>query len=402
LNEVIDLPLINKNAESSAFSWDLETGPASAHLLPSQADINRNLDALFRTIPETEYSSLLKVSLQRSYDNCSFGDGFRNFVNSLLSETGIIYAGSNNATAKRLVSNELECYVKNLNDVHDGLQNLGNELSESYHSQVFVGDTLLFRFDDDGNRLKLELSDGGFNAGDNHFGEEELLDDIRNQPERYSPNVLLRPVLQDKLLPNLAYVGGGAEVAYLAQTAPLYDTLEVPRSQVVLRPSATFLWGKAGTYFHDFEKPLQWYIRKKEKIEADIALQHSASHIVDDIKLIQRSVHVELDKVRKKLGEIEETFQSTVKAADAKVARLFKHFEKKAINGLKRRQHIEIGRVEKVRDHVYPHEIPQERVLAMVELLNEFGLDVLDRLLESFERDWEPGNHFLFTVEPDK
>lgn len=400
LEEVLDIPLLGRKQAKHPFKWNLTAGAASAHMKPSQAEMLSNLDALFDQIPETEFTSSLKLLLSRNYDNCSFGDGFRNLINSILGESGILFAGSNNINAKKLVSNQLASYIYNYFDIQSALEKVSSELSEVYHVQVHVGDVQLFHFDEKGVRSKIQLDDGKFLVGGASKEREDLISDIEKHPENYSPNALLRPVLQDVLLPNLAYVGGAAEVAYLAQTGPLYEALNVPRSEVFLRPSLTFLWGKEQKLFRDSEKDMVWFTRDVNALKKELALQSPASKVLDEIGAIQRKVHIQLDKVRKQLGAIEDTFQNTVKAADAKVARLFKHFEKKAMNGLKRREKIQIVRLIKVRELLYPNSKPQERSMGLIEILNEFGPEVVSAITDVIQEQWKQGNHILVEVEP--
>src|SRR4029077_7280992 len=106
--------------------------------------------------------------------------------------------------------------------------------------------TLLF-YDVNGQRTPLRSHNGGFSAGDASFTADELCPAIRKTPEAVGPNALLRPVIQDSLLPTAAYIGGPAEIAYLAQSQVVYKTLLGRMPAILPRESFTLIEPPAPT-----------------------------------------------------------------------------------------------------------------------------------------------------------
>jgi len=140
----------------------------------------------------------------------------------------------------------LRAAIEQADELEAGLLARSEELVRSgYHAQVLVtpGQSLLFLIDEDtGARLPLRrTAEGGWKAGAKVYSKDELLDILEREPERLSPNALLRAVFQDCILPTAAYVGGPAEIAYFAQSAVVYEQILGSVTPVLPRLSATLI-----------------------------------------------------------------------------------------------------------------------------------------------------------------
>ena len=186
-------------------------------------------------------------ALQEFYKpGVSLARAFARFISRVFAEHGLIVLDASSRECHALGADVLRKAITSADELQATLIERDKLLaSRGYHSQVLVTPTsgLLFLVDGEtGARLSLKRSaDGGWLAGKRAYSEAALLEILENEPERLSPNALLRPVFQDAILPTTAYVGGPAEIAYFAQSQVLYERILGRTTPVVPRLSATLI-----------------------------------------------------------------------------------------------------------------------------------------------------------------
>jgi bacillithiol biosynthesis cysteine-adding enzyme BshC len=230
----------------------------------------------------------------------------------------------------------------------------------------------------EGGRVKCTRTPEGFELSVGERGLGETAEEIRRRPSDFSPSAGLRPVLQDAVLPVLAYVGGGTELLYLWQIDPLYDVLGITRSRIHPRVSATFLEAgvrkaaeKAGLYPDGL-----W--------ESDRRLEDTRSEGGDDAET--RSIErlgAELADAVSRAG-----LPRSRRWLDRSAAAL-RHQTQKIVRRLTDDKREEEGRgrqrIEKVAAALLPSGKPQERVANVLEFLARYGPEFIDRCLASLD-----------------
>jgi uncharacterized protein YllA (UPF0747 family) len=195
------------------------------------------IDVWLGDLPTTEFSRDLRELLGSAYYNgSSFGASFGKLLAVLMGKYGLILFDPLEPRAKRLASPIYRSAIKRSGEMIESLVARGRELeSAGYHAQVLIEEdhVPLFWHDDDGKRLAMKRTpDGRFRVPGtrSELDPEQLTTCAENQPERLSPGVVLRPVVQDFIFPTLCYFGGGAEIAYFAQNSEVYRILDRPRN----------------------------------------------------------------------------------------------------------------------------------------------------------------------------
>jgi bacillithiol biosynthesis cysteine-adding enzyme BshC len=182
-------------------------------------------------------------------EGATLASAYASFLSRVFAEFGLIVLDASSRAIHALGAPVLRAAVERVAELEAALLARSSELEAAgYHAQVLVkpGHSLLFLIDDAGARVPLRRSveaDGAelWRAGHESFRTAELLAMLDAAPERLSPNALLRPVMQDAILPTAAYVGGPAEIAYFAQSAVVYDALLGRVTPVLPRLSATLI-----------------------------------------------------------------------------------------------------------------------------------------------------------------
>jgi bacillithiol biosynthesis cysteine-adding enzyme BshC len=206
-----------------------------------EALVRKATDALGGVFEGISFPAKLNSALTAAYrPGETFGSAFGKLMAFLFAKSGLILLDSTDPRLHQLAAPLLLSAAKQQDELTTALLAQDKKLEKAgYHSQVKVAEhsTLFFK-NMDGRRVAMKKLAAGFTAGEEHYPPKMMLDAIAATPELFSANALLRPVVQDYLLPTIVYVGGPAEIAYFAQNSVLYDRL-LHRAPVIL-PRASF------------------------------------------------------------------------------------------------------------------------------------------------------------------
>jgi bacillithiol biosynthesis cysteine-adding enzyme BshC len=258
-----------------------------------------------------------------------------------------------------------------------------NRLEHSgFHAQVKVAEsaTLLF-FHLDGQRLPLRRRNRDFLVGKKLLSAEALFESLDSAPERFSPNVLLRPVVQDALLPTAAYISGPAEAAYLAQAEVIYRRLLdrmpaiLPRAGFTLvEPHVARLLKKYSLEFSEVLRGRQLVRKKMEREALPSGLRNTFARGEKDLQKLLRSLRTPLSK-------LDPTLLGALGTAEKKMLYQFEKLRAKA----GRAQNFRTGLLDQhehiLLDSLFPHHGLQERSLNLLPFLARHGRGLLDELL---------------------
>ncbi|RPH37891.1 bacillithiol biosynthesis cysteine-adding enzyme BshC, partial [bacterium] len=204
--------------------------------------LEQTLEALRAALQKTEYTDSLMQRLRDCYaPGRTFNQAFVAWMNSLFKEQGLVFISPNHPRLKGLLS---PTFVKELTEfpaVSQLVIGQSAELEHKYHAQIKTKSINLFMFHK-GGRYLIEPREHDFSLkGTRHFlSTEEMIRIARENPSQLSPNVVLRPIAQDTLLPTITYIAGPSEIAYHAQLHPVYDDVGVVQPIIYPRASASF------------------------------------------------------------------------------------------------------------------------------------------------------------------
>lgn len=246
---------------------------------------------------------------------------------------------------------------------------------------------------DKGLRERIIEQEGTFfiNNTDLSFSKEEILAEVRNRPEKFSPNALLRPLYQEAILPNLCYAGGGGELAYWFQLKHYFESVKIPFPILLLRNSALLVPSRYSEKLKKLNVGIEQLFQKQEILKTQF------THQLSDIKIDFSQQREHLQKQFRDLYEIarqtDGSFQGAVGAQEKKQLNGLDHLEKRLLKAQKRRLADQIERLTAIQDALYPHKGLQERTVNFSEFYMEFG----DRLLSELKENLDPLAH-EFTI----
>jgi bacillithiol biosynthesis cysteine-adding enzyme BshC len=268
--------------------------------------------------------------------------------------------------------------------------------AHGYHVQVTPTADAVALFDLDGTRRTIRLQDDGFAVGERRYGHDELLGKVRDHPETFSPNVLLRPIVQDTLFPTIAYVSGPNELAYLGQLRQAYERFGVPMPLIYPRLSATLL-DRASTKFlarHslDFET-LQ---AQDDSVLNRLISAQLPPEIETALSLAEQQVAETLDAIADTVPAVDPTLSGATRTTRERMERDLRTLRGKIVQAAKRRDETLRRQFSRARGQAFPEGHPQERAVASVYFFNKYGPNLVDQLLDSLPLD--VGQHWLVTV----
>jgi bacillithiol synthase len=350
----------------------------------AELKFNQNLENVFSELSsalrETEFRPTILEFLKSNYSpNKTFLETFRELLIQLFDEYGLIVFNPVDPAVKRILVPIFEKEITQFQDHTSYLVERSAELEEVYHAQVKVKPINLF-FVEEKERLSIEPTDTGEYRLKNKrkkFSREDLLTQLDLAPEKFSPNVLLRPICQDYLFPTAFYVGGPGEISYFAQVSPLYKIYGIEEPVIYPRSSATIvekgvksILDKNNLSYVDIFTEEKDLIKKIVATSSDINFENlfekttneilsSLSSIDEKLVLIDKTL---LDLSAKSKQRIEETL-NTLKA--------------KTLDAEKKKYDSTIRQVDKVRNVLYPNSNLQERELNWIYFANKYGMDII-------------------------
>ena len=334
-------------------------------------------------------TSTNSVSLKESFKNAylnhnTLTEATRYLVNHFFKDYGLVIVDGNDTVLKRLFIPYLEDEVlhqssfKNVSNTNKAL----NTLPENYKIQVNPRDINLFYLDNN-LRERIVLEDDTYKVVNTklQWTKNDFIEHLKEYPEKFSPNVLIRPMYQEVILPNLCYIGGGGELAYWFQLKSNFDAQKVTFPIVLLRNSVLIITekqieklNKLKVSVHDLflsqEALLAKVTKAISKVEIDFTPQkeHLKKQFLDLYTLAQQT---------------DKSFIGAVKAQEVKQIKGLEHLEKRLLKAQKRKLKGHLNRVAVLQNELFPNQSLQERQLNFSEFYLEYGQEFIQQLKEN-------------------
>jgi uncharacterized protein YllA (UPF0747 family) len=293
--------------------------------------------------------------------------GFRALLRSLLDRYGIVYIDALDPAVRNIAAPFLDRAHREAADLKARLIERNQQLEAAgYHTQVHLEEkTTLFFELVDGRRVKMR--DNGID------------------PARLSPNALLRPVMQDYLLPTVAYVGGPAELAYLAQSEVLYEKLLGRMPVTLARVGFTLMDARAEKLLKRYRLTLTDVFVKAEELRERIAQFLVPAEVNLALEKTQAEVARQIDGLRAELDSFDHTLAAALEKSRAKILYQLDKVRHKSAREAIRRDQRASDDAAFLSGLLYPEEHLQERLYSLLPFLAKHGMDLLDRLYENVD-----------------
>lgn len=255
-----------------------------------------------------------------------------------------------------------------------------DRLKDQYKVQAAGREINLFYLFDDGRRERIERTDGGFRVlfSELYFTEEGLLQELEAHPERFSPNVILRGMFQETILPNIAFVGGGGELAYWLELKDLFEASGVPYPVLVLRNSFLLVNEKAEKLQNKLGLSAEELFLPSLALE-DLLVKrlHGKQR---DTDAAQQALSLLYDDLKREAGAVDVTLMQHVEALHAKAGKGLVGLAKKMQRAERRKIREESQQIDVLKSLLFPNGSLQERVENVMPFYAKYGPGLLQRL----------------------
>lgn len=258
-----------------------------------------------------------------------------------------------------------------------------------YDTQIPLHEGILNIFYTERERRTIQWKEGAFGIKGTAptIKKEELLTLAREKPFLFSPNVLLRPIYQDALLPTVVYIGGPAEIAYFAQMKGVYERFRLPMPVIYPRKNATVVEKKVDHILkkYDLNIPDLWH--NAAGIIGEITKKQIPDSMDKALLLVRDHVEQDLESLKGKIMAFEPTLKDSIDLAKGKMNQQLKFIEKKILQAATKRNETAIQQLHKAINNLYPNQHLQERVFNIVPYLIKYGYAFMDKLDQAIDLD---------------
>jgi bacillithiol biosynthesis cysteine-adding enzyme BshC len=352
------------------------------------AQIGSSLDRLEKALDAGAARDQLLQDLRASYQpGVSWGRAFGLFVTKLFSRWGVIMVDALDESLHRLSAPTYERAIDAAPELRARLLARSHELIVAgYHAQVHVGEdsTLLF-LSRDGNRTALRQEGGHFTLDGSGELERLSLEDLRSwlkdHPGDFSANALLRPVVQDTLLPTLAYVAGPSELAYHGQAQTLYSSFGRPQPVIFPRASFTLIDSRTRRLLEKYHVGVEDVWQGEEHLARKIAAAGFAEGWSERLDQSEGDLTQLLERLRKDIETIDPTLLETLKHVEEKMRYQMERLKGKITRAALERSDLLTRHQQALLRLVMPRRDLQEREVSGAYFLGRAGYELLDRIL---------------------
>lgn len=344
--------------------------------------IEATLDAFLQLLPESEFAAPWAELLRRCYrPDATVAGAFREMMLGLFAEFDVVLFDPSHPAVKKeaapLLWRELEQSAAHASLLETQSARL---VEAGYHAQVTIAReaaNLSYSDEQGRDRLVRENDTWHLRRTRRTFTTQDLEARLRSEPERFSPNVLLRPVVESALLPTVAYVGGPAEVAYFAQIGCLFDAHGIEPPLVVPRRSAIVIEPKVRRVLDKFELAPADLMQPFHEVVTRLVRGELPEEVRGPLASLRNAIGAGYDALGAGAAAIDPTLEAWIRNLRNQSLGQVENAEKKILSHLKKRGEIEIDQLRKAAANLYPGGAPQERVLNIFPLLARYGPGLL-------------------------
>jgi len=338
---------------------------------------NPPVDELARSLAAFPHGEEIAAMVREAYPpGVTMGAGFRALLKKLLASLDLIYLDPLDPAIREISRPIVADALTAAPELKARLLERNRELEAAgYHQQVLIEEkTSLFFLLENGERVPLRRKDPEYG-------------DLRDRAAAISPNALLRPVVQDYLLPTAAYIGGPAELAYLAQSQVIYDSLLHRMPVITPRTSFTLLEPRAVKFLERYKMTVPEILTAEETLQERIAHRLAPRSISSAFAKTAASTESSIAKLRGQLAAFDPTLAASLDRSRAKMLYQLEKTHRKIEREILQRDTRARGEAHYLSNLLYPHRHLQERFYSILPFVARHGADLIDRLYDVVQLD---------------
>jgi bacillithiol synthase len=376
-----------------SITWETQqTGPTGRFNTAGLDDIVAQFSQILGTSPKAAHiANILKEALDASK---TYNDFVFHWVNAFFKEDGLLFLNMDDPKLKQAFVPLMERELLEKISSPIVMETQSQLLEMGFRPQAFARDINLF-YMMDGQRERITHDQEGYkiNHTNQCYTEKEILDLLHTHPERFSPNVVMRPLYQETILPNLAYIGGGGELAYWLERKAQFEAFGVFFPTLIRRNSVMII-----------PQSLQKTMEKLSVTEADILLddealinQYLQKSGQEDFQLGKESKYIAdiFESIAARAKSIDPTLVQTVIGESHKTLKVLEGIETRLKRSIKQKEETQINQLKALRAKLFPNNGLQERSDSYLQYYIQEDIDLHQWMLQNLN-PLEPDFLFLY------
>jgi bacillithiol biosynthesis cysteine-adding enzyme BshC len=360
--------------------------------------INDALDQLNTALPDTEFKSEIMSGLRAAYvPGRSMATAFGIWMEQVLGPRGLVVYDSSDPAAKALAR---DVFVKELSQPGQTARiaaKAGEALvAKGYHAQATLADGTVCVFHLNAERSPIKITGDKAEIEDRTVPLDQLKKEAQTQPDHFSPNVLLRPLVQDTVFPTICYVAGPNELAYLGQLKEIYAHFGIPMPLMYQRGTATLADSATLRFLSKYDLPITALRAQDESALNQLLESQLPPTVEQSLTSVSSMIEERMNAVAEAVPQIDPTLEGAVKSTLGKMQHEVHSLHNKVIQAAKRRDDTLRRQFQRAQALTFPQGHPQEREVGFVWFLNRYGPALVDRLMD--ELPLAMGHHWVLSI----
>lgn len=392
-NEINNFTIIDTNNQLKKFIYndhieeDINRG--SVGNLNFNDEITNVILDFISSIKETDYTKGIHNLLKKSYkENNNIKLAFRELLKDMFDEYGLVIFDPQQKKVKELLIDIFLNEIENYRDYTSIAVQRSADLEELYHAQVKVKPINLFFSDSTGRHL-IEPDENLFKLKNKKrkFTKEELIELIKSTPESFSPNVILRPICQDFLLPTGVYIAGPGEINYFAQVIPFYEIYNVVQPILYPRASVTILEKHISTLISKYDLNINNFFNVDNKLLQNIINSISEFNIQEIFAKTADEINQSMSQLNSPVASIDKTLLDLIEKSKEKFEQQLMYINQKVNKAQEQKHEVILRQLEKVKNSIFPNNSLQERTINYFYFSNKYGMNFYKWLINEIAID---------------
>ncbi len=398
-NEVRACTVFDNDLNPASIALPARSGdPVPVGRVALDESVRTALDELERVLPATEFRASVLDALRAAYaPGRGMAEAFARWLEHVLGDRGLIVYDASDPASKPLVREVFTREIAAPGETGRLAAETGARLTAAgYHTQVQSNDEGLALFHLGSGRRPIRRVDGGFLIDEERLDQAALVARASSTPSIFSPNVLLRPVVQDAIFPTVCYVAGPNELAYLAQLGPVYRHFGVPMPLMYSRLTATLVDSAALRFLHKYKVPFEALQPQDESGLNQLLASQIPPEVDASFTQAATAIETQMTRLMNALPAIDPTLEGAARTTLGKMQHDLMTLRAKMIQAAKRRDDTLRRQYMRTRALTFPGGHGQERTIGFVSFLNQYGPALIDRLVADVPLD--SGHHWVAAI----
>ena len=390
----------NKKIKKTIFHDRLLKKASASESELSKEDCRKWIEEIFKTYPETNFTKDVLQFVEDALQNSrTYVDFFAHLIMKLFVDSGLILVDSHHPALRKLEVSFFKQILSRYQEVQMSLHKQQQLIREQGYKPIIETKSnavhIFMQIDEE--RVLLEEENGQFVGKDGaySFSYEELIAEMERSPERFSNNVVTRPLMQEYIFPTLAFIGGPGEIAYWSELQRVFHVFGFQVPPVIPRLTISYVERDISTDLHDLQLQESDLFVKSIDMLREEWLSNQIEEPIGErfIEATEKMIDIHTS-LRQFVTKIDPGLQKFAEKNERKIKEQIELLERMLKRNVEKKNEVELNKFRRVQYALRPLGAPQERVWNICYYLNQFGLDFVERVTKQ-SYSWDGKHHII-------